>query len=136
MRLDHLLSMETGTGCHDPVIRVKTRSVHRKQRIDLLLFNFQGPAWSLKRKEPVVWGCSSVGRAPALQAGGHGFESHHLHQRTKSAFTTRGSSEGNPKFIPDGIGSLRSKQGTRVIHTRVRKMGKNQHRVTVCSSGG
>ena len=26
------------------------------------------------------WGCSSVGRAPALQAGGHGFESHHLHQ--------------------------------------------------------
>ena len=27
-----------------------------------------------------VWGCSSVGRAPALQAGGHGFESHHLHQ--------------------------------------------------------
>ena len=27
-----------------------------------------------------IWGCSSVGRAPALQAGGHGFESHHLHQ--------------------------------------------------------
>ena len=26
-------------------------------------------------------GCSSAGRAPALQAGGHGFESHHLHQR-------------------------------------------------------
>ena len=25
------------------------------------------------------WGCSSAGRAPALQAGGHGFESHHLH---------------------------------------------------------
>ena len=25
-------------------------------------------------------GCSSAGRAPALQAGGHGFESHHLHQ--------------------------------------------------------
>ena len=27
------------------------------------------------------WGCSSAGRAPALQAGGHGFDSHHLHQR-------------------------------------------------------
>ena len=27
----------------------------------------------------IIWGCSSVGRAPALQAGGHGFESHHLH---------------------------------------------------------
>ena len=26
-----------------------------------------------------LWGCSSAGRAPALQAGGHGFESHHLH---------------------------------------------------------
>ena len=25
-----------------------------------------------------IWGCSSVGRAPALQAGGHEFESHHL----------------------------------------------------------
>ena len=30
--------------------------------------------------KPIIWGCSSVGRAPALQAGGHGFESHHLHQ--------------------------------------------------------
>ena len=30
-----------------------------------------------------VWGCSSAGRAPALQAGGHGFDSHHLHQRSK-----------------------------------------------------
>ena len=30
--------------------------------------------------EPFLWGCSSAGRAPALQAGGHGFESHHLHQ--------------------------------------------------------
>ena len=27
-----------------------------------------------------TWGCSSVGRAPALQAGGQGFESPHLHQ--------------------------------------------------------
>ena len=26
------------------------------------------------------WGCSSVGRAPALQAGGQGFESLHLHE--------------------------------------------------------
>ena len=28
----------------------------------------------------VTRGCSSVGRAPALQAGGHEFESHHLHE--------------------------------------------------------
>ena len=26
------------------------------------------------------WGCSSVGRAPALQAGGQEFESLHLHE--------------------------------------------------------
>ena len=28
----------------------------------------------------IIRGCSSVGRAPALQAGGHEFESHHLHE--------------------------------------------------------
>ena len=28
---------------------------------------------------PDFWGCSSVGRAPALQAGGREFESLHLH---------------------------------------------------------
>ena len=33
-----------------------------------------------RRKRKRIRGCSSVGRAPALQAGGHEFESHHLHQ--------------------------------------------------------
>lgn len=28
----------------------------------------------------IKWGCSSVGRAPALQAGGQEFDSPHLHQ--------------------------------------------------------
>ena len=44
---------------------------------------------------PHPWGCSSVGRAPALQAGGQEFESLHLHliiqtvKRTKfSVFLT------------------------------------------------
>ena len=32
-----------------------------------------------KRGGPHPWGCSSVGRAPALQAGGQEFESLHLH---------------------------------------------------------
>ena len=27
-----------------------------------------------------IWGCSSAGRAPALQAGGHRFDPVHLHQ--------------------------------------------------------
>ena len=31
------------------------------------------------------WGCSSAGRAPALQAGGHGFDSHHLHQEAQAS---------------------------------------------------
>ena len=30
------------------------------------------------------WGCSSVGRAPALQAGGHRFDPVHLHQELLS----------------------------------------------------
>ena len=35
----------------------------------------------------IYWGCSSVGRAPALQAGGHEFESHHLHDDNESCRT-------------------------------------------------
>ena len=37
----------------------------------------------------LIWGCSSAGRAPALQAGGHGFESHHLHQGNVRSFECR-----------------------------------------------
>ena len=37
-----------------------------------------------------IWGCSSVGRAPALQAGGQEFESLHLHQGQDEARTTHG----------------------------------------------
>ena len=33
----------------------------------------------------IIWGCSSVGRAPALQAGGQEFESLHLHLIMKRA---------------------------------------------------
>ena len=31
-------------------------------------------------RSQVLWGCSSAGRAPALQAGGRRFETCHLHQ--------------------------------------------------------
>ena len=62
MRLDHLLSMETGTECHDSVIRVKTRSVHRQLGTDLLLFNFQGPETILeKEKSPWYGGVAQLG---------------------------------------------------------------------------
>ena len=35
-----------------------------------------------ERAEKPVWGCSSAGRAPALQAGGHRFDPVHLHQKS------------------------------------------------------
>ena len=38
------------------------------------LFNFQGPALE------EIWGYSSAGRAPALQAGGQRFDPAYLHQ--------------------------------------------------------
>ena len=34
----------------------------------------------IKVLSPVIWGCSSAGRAPALQAGGQEFDPPHLHQ--------------------------------------------------------
>ena len=33
----------------------------------------------IREEEVFRWGCSSAGRAPALQAGGQGFEPLHLH---------------------------------------------------------
>ena len=46
-----------------------------------------------------IWGCSSAGRAPALQAGGHGFESHHLHQRRVAVPRKKGHSQSRDKWI-------------------------------------
>ena len=37
--------------------------------------------WMPVQGKPHKRGCSSVGRAPALQAGGQGFESLHLHHK-------------------------------------------------------
>ena len=39
-------------------------------------------AWE-SRWLPELWGYSSVGRAPALQAGGHEFESRYLHSEVR-----------------------------------------------------
>ena len=36
---------------------------------------------TLNKKVQSLWGCSSVGRAPALQAGGRQFESDQLHHK-------------------------------------------------------
>ena len=37
-----------------------------------------------------LWGCSSVGRAPALQAGGQEFESLHLHAGNEQCIVLEG----------------------------------------------
>ena len=57
--------------------KTDAREMHERGNPRLVLFNFEGP--NLQVNNP-LWGCSSAGRAPALQAGGHGFDSHHLHQ--------------------------------------------------------
>ena len=40
-------------------------------------------AWESRWLPESLWGCSSVGRAPALQAGGQEFESLHLHSQKR-----------------------------------------------------
>ena len=98
MRLDHLLSMETVRDersslseeterqrCRRIEIEEKSRIAHNTEKkdessIESSLFNFQSPM----KKGSSLRGCSSVGRAPALQAGGQEFESLHLHQVKRS----------------------------------------------------
>ena len=56
-------------------------SADTEQSAELIVVQFSVTERS--RSSP-IWGCSSAGRAPALQAGGHGFDSHHLHQSAKA----------------------------------------------------
>ena len=42
---------------------------------------------------PLAWGCSSVGRAPVLQAGGRQFESVHLQR----------APQGNDRKLTEGV---------------------------------
>ena len=49
---------------------------------------FNGLDGTLAVKGP--WGCSSVGRAPALQAGGQGFESPQLHHHHPFTYCKHG----------------------------------------------
>ena len=58
----------------------------------------------LKGSSRPLWGCSSAGRAPALQAGGHGFESHHLHQPQVAA-PKKEKVDGSTPFSKSGIES-------------------------------
>ena len=52
---------------------------------------FRGPCINRKVE---IWGCSSAGRAPALQAGGQEFDPPHLHHRASED----GSDDRTPKI--------------------------------------
>ena len=62
-------------GEYDANRRLDIRDI-RKITKDLILVN--------NEVSTKIWGCSSAGRAPALQAGGQEFDSPHLHQHLRS----------------------------------------------------
>ena len=95
MRLDHLLSKEKKQ-VRKLVILFSYQEIGNKLPVAMCLGETPVPipntmvktqeadgtmletAWE-SRWLPDLWGYSSVGRAPALQAGGQGFESLYLH---------------------------------------------------------
>ena len=103
MRLDHLLSREyTKSVLSDHGLEQR----RNKFEFELIaLYSFEGAGDSTfkrakGRRPGSPWGCSSAGRAPALQAGGHRFEPVHLHQllswaRKRSSRAEVSSAEGS-----------------------------------------
>ena len=84
MRLDHLLSKEnvrcqiTDVSYSKSTSDLDLMNFFTIRFSDILhLFNLQDPSGVL---EELIRGHSSAGRAPALQAGGRGFDSRCLHQ--------------------------------------------------------
>ena len=99
MRLDHLLSKDRSKGCisveslRDSKFPVMMRSGVTPVLIPNTTVKTQAAEGTMletiweNRWSPDQWGYSSVGRAPALQAGGQGFESLYLHgSRNASRF--------------------------------------------------
>ena len=57
------------------------RSVQGYEKVQkVALFNLEGTG-KVKMDPMDIWGVSSAGRAPALQAGGHRFDPGTLHQK-------------------------------------------------------
>ena len=61
-----------------------------------------------QEKVAKFWGCSSVGRAPALQAGGRQFEPDQLHQNNEAGKATTerrllGKPSPSRQFEPDQL---------------------------------
>ena len=96
MRLDHLLSKEEEVGVC-VLLNLREKVQGRKYLVAMRMGETPVPipnttvkphtaestmletAWEGRWLPGFLWGCSSVGRAPALQAGGQEFESLHLH---------------------------------------------------------
>ena len=76
----------------------------------------------------LIWGCSSVGRAPALQAGGHEFESHHLHESNEENVRTGRTGTGECIYANEPV-NVRPKEGIR----RIPVMSKMR---SICESPG
>ena len=81
MRLDHLLSKE-----HERKFKASVSKGKQVERKHCSILRILKEKECLQKKlekprETRTWGCSSAGRAPALQAGGQEFDPPHLHHR-------------------------------------------------------
>src|SRR5271163_3530546 len=71
--------------------------------------------WSSQR-----WACSSAGRAPALQAGGHRFDPGHVHQHLPAFQLLTNSAVGRLRQIWEQLGTIRIPTGPRPAFERFR----------------
>src|SRR2546428_4673980 len=63
---------------------------------------------TISSEEIPFWGCSSAGRAPALQAGGRQFESGHLHVLASAARWVSLDAGPAPRHVPSKLNSEES----------------------------
>ena len=89
MRLDHLLSMEKSTEMYKSKVGYGWKS--RECCLILKVFEEKKVERQDRNKElRKIWGYSSAGRAPALQAGGQRFDPAYLHHKTKVLTKAKG----------------------------------------------
>ena len=69
------------------------------------------------------WGCSSVGRAPALQAGGRQFESDQLHQNIKRIIYKYSPKGGELYMVKVLVRDNNVEQALRVAKRKSQKEG-------------
>ena len=101
MRLDHLLSKEKVAIGNIAVLAKKDKKRTREEFGDKAVVRFSGT--ESEKRSPVRRGCSSAGRAPALQAGGQGFDSLHLHQGEDGESEPKDECEGRYGLIAQKV---------------------------------